>query len=420
MSRLFQSVSRLHGPTILALVALVFLAFTDRNGSASADEVDNSITTTHEKDLHVDDSDSVGVFKWSPDSKKIAFSYFVSGRVGIIDVDTGHILVIPSVTMGLVADLSWSPNGEDLAIDTAKDLKIVHINTLAVTHAISATSVGDGKWRFGKMHFALDGLSLFVASPRIIHVARDTNYGLLYKFDLSSSALSVFIDSPFGEKNASPDSTSARFQVRDGHLIFTTRVDRLFDRVTTTHKVGNIDYGVGTNPSTCFIFDLGIGLAVEKTQSVDFPEIHTDNLDVSKDIFDCRYSSAFQRLIVTRYTAIDPNAAIGWHGKVYFESYDIDRGSALRVFGQLSHSEDGIYGDHEIHPHLPMFLAVAYNGSGETIVDIWDLLTGSPLGHLVVSQYLWRPQFSPDGGRVAFQTKSALLALYDISNKGAK
>jgi hypothetical protein len=104
---------------------------------------------------------------WSPDSKKFAFSIFSKGRnkLLIIDVNTGRTLYTEGIKdIGQFSNLSWSPNGEDIAFTGLKegqgDLYLYNLKSKKVTQ------LTNDKYSDYQPSFSSDGRHIVFSSDR--------------------------------------------------------------------------------------------------------------------------------------------------------------------------------------------------------------------------------------------------------------
>ena len=247
-------------------------------------------------DLQVAKDSGYNRFEWSPDSKRIAFVRWTSGTIGIVNVETGEVEMIPSLQLNGIDALCWSADGTQLAVNNAMQLKIVRLRDSIITHDIDATVSYGRSTRFGRCTtFSLDGSRLLIHSP----FYRDRV--LAYSLNLATRALDPLILSPFVDKLASPSFGSTRFHTYGSRIFFSIQIMRYFDgRKTEKRIIGDKDYAHITYPSTCFVFDLGNGDNVVSERHLDFPPGVDTFFDSSKDEWDCLYVPSGGKLVVKR------------------------------------------------------------------------------------------------------------------------
>ncbi len=160
---------------------------------------------------------------WSPDSKKFAFSIFSKGRnkLLIIDVATGQTNTQSLKDIGEFSNLSWSPNGEDIAFTGLKegqsDLYLYNLNTKKVTQ------LTNDKYSDYQPSFSSDGRHIVFSTDR--QTFNDAIKGVNITFnlailDLSSKSITN-INVFNGANNLNPEFSSNNQQIyflsnRDG------------------------------------------------------------------------------------------------------------------------------------------------------------------------------------------------------------
>lgn len=124
--------------------------------------------TSRSSNTHIDEFsfiESAGA--WSPDSKRFAFSAFSAGRTKlfVIDVNSGRNLEVEGMgDVGEFSNLSFSPNGDDIAFTGLKngysDLFIYNLRTKKLTQ------LTNDKYSDYAPSFSSDGRSLVFTSDR--------------------------------------------------------------------------------------------------------------------------------------------------------------------------------------------------------------------------------------------------------------
>jgi Tol biopolymer transport system component len=124
--------------------------------------------TSKATNTHIDEFsfiESAGA--WSPDSKRFAFSAFSAGRTKlfVVDVNTGKNLVVEGMgDVGEFSNVSFSPNGDDIAFtglkDGYSDLFVYNLRTKRLTQ------LTNDKYSDYAPNFSPDGRSLVFTSDR--------------------------------------------------------------------------------------------------------------------------------------------------------------------------------------------------------------------------------------------------------------
>ena len=256
--------SRFQQAAIVWLMAFA-LVFTANDTKAKDPAV---ALIAHEKDL-VNDTKGIGVgdFKWSPDSRRIAYLKWNLGEVGIVDVETGKITDIPGLKLRGLRNFAWSSDGNLLAVNSGPELKIVRLSDFKITNHVNVFEPGfDSNVRFGEaMAFARDGTKLLFENPN------NYDYIILASYDLATNTIEPMLRSPFGERRASALFGGGRFQRHGNRLRFSIAIGRDDEIVRQSKVIGHTDYGRLLIPATCFVFDLADGSGVVETRSMDFP-----------------------------------------------------------------------------------------------------------------------------------------------------
>ncbi|WP_423148212.1 tolB protein precursor [Rubrolithibacter danxiaensis] len=161
---------------------------------------------------------------WSPDSKKFAFSIFSKGRnkLLIVDVTNGRTVTTEAVKdIGEFSNLSWSPNGEDIAFTGLKegqsDLYLYNLRTKNLTR------LTNDKYSDYQPYFSSDGKQLVFSSDRTTfdNAIKSVNIPFnLATMDLSTKAITdikVFNGANNLNPQFSPDNSQIYFlSNRDG------------------------------------------------------------------------------------------------------------------------------------------------------------------------------------------------------------
>jgi WD40 repeat protein len=310
--------------------------------------------------------------------------------------------------MQAILSIAWSPDARLLAINNAGELSILRTDTFEVTHAINVipTLPNGGHTRFDLSAFSTSSDSLLLQNP---NQGGQTSDIILYRFDLATGNVEPLLMKPLPGK-VREQTSSGRFQRHNGDLLYSSNYIRYGEGGHKPLIIGNTDYGITLKPATCFVFNFGVGAHMQSVRSMDFPPPGQEAADVSKDIWDIRFSPATDRFVVARHVPyfIDgmPAARYGTP-ESFFESYDLATGAASPAFGKKPAPEEGMFcrDDFEIHPSKP-WLVTSSSPTAGTILTIWDFVTGQALSRVKpTSDLVPRFKFSPDGRRIAFLSR---------------
>ena len=124
--------------------------------------------TSKAKNSHIDEFNFIeSAGAWSPDSKRFAFSVFSSGRnkLIIVDADNGNTTLTANINdVEEFSNLSWSPNGTDIAFtgmrEGQSDVYIYNIKTKKVTQ------VTNDQYSDYQPSFSRDGSKIVYSSDR--------------------------------------------------------------------------------------------------------------------------------------------------------------------------------------------------------------------------------------------------------------
>lgn len=357
----------------------------------------------YEKDP-LNERGGVGIFKWSPDSRRIAYVKFQSGEVGIVDVETAAVVAISNFKMNAIATLAWSPDGGSLAVSSSQELKIVRLSDFQVTHDVSVQAGLSGRVRFGKeAAFSRDGTRLLLEN------ANNHEHIILYSYDLVRNVVEPHIRSPFGTKNTMPRANTGKFQEHNGHLYFSVAIARVDEAIKQEEVIDRVDYGRALIPTTCFAFDLGDGRRVPIVRSVDFPPPGQEKADGSKDITDCRYSAATDYFVVRRRYPLKLDGEQPPFPKSqgnFFEAVALD-GSRSDVFPRGESPERrAFFMAYGLHPVQPWAVTIANSDRQPGLLTVWDYMTGEALTRIQTANAHAFFEISPNGERAAFSVMS--------------
>lgn len=383
------------------LAALVYIF---QSGVASGRDASASVIA-HEKDLVNDPKVGIALFKWSSDSRRIAYAKWPGGEVGIADVETGNISSIPNLQMNAIWSIAWSSDSRLLAVSTGQELKIVRMDDFRIVNDISGHRRFDSKIRIGHVTaFSRDSTRLLFQSPN------DYGHVILYAYDLGKNTIEPILRSPFGTRKATPEYDGARFQWHNGRLYFATSIMRDDEHVSQKHVIGQADYGRPLQPITCFVFDLGEGLALSATRSMEFPPPGKEETDGSKDIVDCRYSAANDYLVALRrfpLKFVGESPPFPKSEGFFFEGLGLGVSAASIIFPKGESVEQRVFSlDYELHPSKTWVLTTAYPTGQSWFLTVWDFMAGVALTRVKLTDYLSNSAIAPDGSRAAFTTKS--------------
>jgi hypothetical protein len=360
----------------------------------------------HEKDL-VNDTKGIGVgsFSWSPDSRRIAYLKWNLGEVGIVDIATGKITDIPGLNLRGLRNFAWSSDGNLLAVNSGPELKIVRLSDSKITNHVNVFEPGfDSNVRFGEaMAFSKDGTKLLFENPN------NYDHIILARYDLATNTIEPMLRSPFEARRASPLVGSGRFQRQGDRLHFSVGIRRDDEVVRQSKIIGNTDYGRALRPVTCFVFDLADGSGVVEIRSMDFPPPGHEQADGSKDIVDCRYSTASDSFVVRRRYPLIFDGEVPPFPKSqgsFYEGIKVGATEKGRSFPTGESPEQrSFYRDYELHPFQPWAVTLAYPPQHNGVLTVWDFVTGEALARVELDIPLFSFAISPDGGRAAFSTR---------------
>jgi len=177
-----------------------------------------------QSNTHIDDFsfiESAGA--WSPDSKKFAFSAFSEGRTKlfVINVANGKTLLTESMgDVGEFSNLSWSPNGADIAFTGLKGgySDIYTFNT----RTKKLTQLTNDQYSDYQPNFSPDGKSLVFSSDRTTY-GRGEGVDITYNMAVMDLATRSITDLPVfaGANNLNPQFSGDSKQIyflsnRDG------------------------------------------------------------------------------------------------------------------------------------------------------------------------------------------------------------
>ena len=158
-----------------------------------------------EIDQLTDQSDSVSIFEWSPDSTRIAFRHDPSrdSDIYILDIEIGDIYAIDIIRQRAGSSFTWSPDGTRLAFSVSDDAgtNIMIWNSLdnsvqpLVENAAYPAWSPDGEWLAYTVWLG-DGSDVF-----IFHIASGETH------NLTNNPKNLFLP------NWSPDGTYLTFMV---------------------------------------------------------------------------------------------------------------------------------------------------------------------------------------------------------------
>jgi Tol biopolymer transport system component len=125
--------------------------------------------TSKIKNNHIDEFNFIeSAGAWSPDSKQFAFSVFSEGRNKLLIVDISNGKTQNEISMGDVeqfGNLTWSPNGVDIAFSGLKngysDIFSYNLNTKTVT------ALTNDKFTDFQPSYSLDGVSIVFSTDRV-------------------------------------------------------------------------------------------------------------------------------------------------------------------------------------------------------------------------------------------------------------
>ena len=125
--------------------------------------------TSKAKNSHIDEFNFIeSAGAWSPDSKRFAFSVFSSGRnkLIIVDADNGNTSLTATINdVEEFSNLSWSPNGTDIAFtgmnEGQSDVYVYNIRTKKVTR------LTNDKYSDYQPSFSRDGSKIVYSSDRM-------------------------------------------------------------------------------------------------------------------------------------------------------------------------------------------------------------------------------------------------------------
>jgi len=427
-------------PHQLVLVFFISLLLARWAGfSMVAAEDDRSVKIIHDTDLNADPKTGYGAFAWRPDSKAIAYVKWLSGRIGLLDVTTGHDFEIPDVQMNGVKLLAWSADGGMLALNSHTQLKIVRMSDYQVISTFDFfADNSQGSPRINQMAFAEDGRTLIFqntndggklinkAPPHFVPV-------ILYSYDIESRHLTPLVQSPFGERRTLSWPNSAEFQRFDGKLYYTAMIQRSDELLKSGPRIVNhIDYENTATPSTCFVYQIDDAGGITSVRSMDFPEPGREVLDQSRDIFSCQYSPLANMLIVNRqepyHFDADPPIEISKLGR-FNEIFDLGNSNRVATIGQTSGLETNRFGLCSPHPTRKWCLTNSWSNPTKVVppgaslapgdkqfIRLWDMARGLEIARLELSQTRPKtePLLSPDGLSIAFREASYSLPLFKI------
>lgn len=377
----------------------------------------------HEKDLVNDTKDvGVGMFKWSLDSKRIAYVNWKFGTVSIVDVDSGKTTDIPGVQLEGVHNLAWSLDGKLLALASGTELKIVRI---ADAKIISKTDVIKIKhsWHpsFGpEMAFSRDGTRLLFLDYNGLWLPSvpEQDRIVLGAFDLATNLFEPLLRAPLGmQSGIGVLAGSSRFQWHEGRLYFSAAVARTDIIRLPETIIDRTIYGATLIPVNCYVFDLGEdGQHVESTRSVAFPPPGQGKTDGSNFIHSCRYSPTAERLVV-EHTRLGPPPYYKQEERLY-EAVRVGTGDEGVQFrpeptGRVFLGNMVL----ELVPSRPW--ALVLGKPKEEKIDaliLWDFINGREVSRLGLDGgSLYLPLVAPDGSRIAFGVRDgSRIAIYKL------
>ncbi len=161
---------------------------------------------------------------WSPDSKKFAFSAYSGGRTKlfIVRVDNGKTLLTEGMgDVGEFSNLSWSPNGDDIAFtglkDGTSDIYIFNTRTKKLRQ------LTNDKYSDYQVSFSPDGKSLVFTSDRTTLDNSNKTVDITYNMELMDLATGRITHIPVfnGANNMNPQFSADSKQIyflsnRDG------------------------------------------------------------------------------------------------------------------------------------------------------------------------------------------------------------
>ncbi|MBC7744003.1 MAG: PD40 domain-containing protein [Flavobacterium sp.] len=203
--------------------------------------------TSKARNSHIDEFNFIeSAGAWSPDSKRFAFSVFSSGRnkLVIVDAEKGRtILTVPINEVEEFSNLSWSPNGTDIAFTGLKqgqsDLFMYNINSKRVTQ------LTNDQYSDYQPSFSGDGSKIVFSSDRTTLERSSTSVDISFNLAVIDIASKIITDIKVfdGANNLNPqfsaDNKSIYFlSNRDGfrnmyrYNLITSALEQLTDYFT--------------------------------------------------------------------------------------------------------------------------------------------------------------------------------------------
>ncbi|MBS0541563.1 MAG: hypothetical protein JSR47_22550 [Proteobacteria bacterium] len=370
-----------------------------------------SVVLEHDKDLVNDTKNGVWPFRWSPDSSRIAYVKWRAGQVGIVDVKSGNIIDIPDLKMRAITTLTWSLDGKLLAISSAEEVKVVRLRDLRVINSLTISQLRGPSVRFGAVvAFSEDAQHILFQNPN------PHGSHLFYKLDLRANTLAPLGDAPYTGRNAYAVLDSGRFQWHAGHLYYSVMITRGDEIVRESIVVGQVDYGHSLFPRSCFVFDLGKGLSLAGSRSLDFPRTGV-KMDASEEIFDCRFSAASDTVVVRRAELLSlERRKAGEAGKDFFDAFRFGANASGTRIPDTSSPEAGAFSRrYELYSPESLMVTIASLPSRRQMLTVWDFKSGRALGRTEPQEMLSNFQISPDGSRVGFANRGDKIVVYKLA-----
>ncbi len=435
----------------LALVAFLSFFPVALPTAQAADTI--PIKIVPEKDLLVDPMTGAGAFAWSEDSKAIAYVKWLSGHIGIINVETSEDREVPNFQMNGATALVMSQDGTLVALSSGTELIIMRVPDGQVIGYHAAFKDPPGSPRIGHaMAFVEHDTKLVVENSNTgkfllkgrhvdgVALPNPTKDGvvLLTVYDIATKTLTPLFSSSYNEdlKREYPSANTGQFYNSGAKLFFVyvwqRERERAIDPPNVDLSKDNQRLGSETSlfvvnrPSTCNVVNLSNGLDKISVRTMDFPPPGQETLDGSRDIGTCEYSVPADRLLVTKRRPIpwDSDSRGGpWLAKwkeIYYETHGFDPASPVIAFAKPPKWISGEMVEVGVHPTKPWELFLSEpSDDGRRFMMLWDLTNGQMIGQTDEKPVgrMTKCLLSPDGRRIACQKVGYVISVYTILSR---
>jgi hypothetical protein len=352
---------------------------------------------------------------WSPDAKYLAYMSWPAGTLAVLDVDTGVNTSIDAFAIGGVQSITWSHDGEFLALTNGMDIFIASIQQRRfVKHFVRPGDCGLEP----SLAFLKGGALLAQCGPGF-----GNHEKLVLELDLQGSVRTL-VKVPTVDNEAVAVNGGA-FKWISGHLYFT---------VLTYYKVGTVASELyaqdkwrelvatkqKNSRTRCYIYDLGAAPQEQSDKQIRYLDLANyfpmgiDGSGFIRNVSSCTLGATAEQLVVQRNNAAAiPGVQTDVSKDKEFEVYDVASGRRLAYFGGWSGPETKWLGEWDIAPLLPWLIAPTRHADApgprdRGLLTIWNLTKGEVIDrHVAPAGCAW-VRISPDGRKLAYDADGGI------------